>query len=553
MITHRWGLFALGCSLLASVAAAQGPTRIEVSFSNPGARSLGLGGAFIALADDATGAFANPSGLVKLTRPEVSLEGRLWSYDTPFLESGRISGAPTGIGIDTEPGLIFSTSADDVAGLSFLSVVYPVKRWSFAFYRHLLSQFEYSSVTQGLFSELPGGGTFRHVEFGQSIEIDFVTYGISAGFRVSDKFSLGFGVAYHEGKTRLVQQSYIPPGTFDPTPLVYENLFGETVLNIDDTDWAILLGFLWQATSRWSFGGAYRQGPEFTMIGAAFAGPRFDPEIEPGTVIDGGTTPIDFPDVYGLGFAYRSKGEALTLSFEWDRVEYSTILESFDPEVISPNRPSMTATSSMAVWSTCSRTPPRSSPYASASGSTPIIAFGTRPVRSPKLPWHRAVTTSCTTRRASVWSSSVDSSSTSVSTSPSWSIPSLSPRSTSSEPVNLPSAGRREAASAERRVPEKRLAVEVVTTRDHGHRIQTGNDVDELASPSRGEDHRSNVGGIRHGAPPPQVAVVVGLRTLDEYVLARGGSDPPLGHDPAISPTAIPEHEQRQLGHVSRP
>ncbi|MCP4203105.1 MAG: hypothetical protein GY769_14380, partial [bacterium] len=33
---------------------------VEFSFSNPGARSMGFGGAFVALADDATAAFANP-------------------------------------------------------------------------------------------------------------------------------------------------------------------------------------------------------------------------------------------------------------------------------------------------------------------------------------------------------------------------------------------------------------------------------------------------------------------------------------------------------------
>jgi hypothetical protein len=37
---------------------------------------MGFGGAFVALADDATAAFANPSGLVQLTKPEVSIDVR---------------------------------------------------------------------------------------------------------------------------------------------------------------------------------------------------------------------------------------------------------------------------------------------------------------------------------------------------------------------------------------------------------------------------------------------------------------------------------------------
>jgi len=52
--------------------AQETPSTLEFSFSNPGARSLGLGGAFAAIADDATAAFANPAGLVQLVSLEVS-------------------------------------------------------------------------------------------------------------------------------------------------------------------------------------------------------------------------------------------------------------------------------------------------------------------------------------------------------------------------------------------------------------------------------------------------------------------------------------------------
>ena len=40
------------------------------------------------------------------------------------------------------------------------------------------------------------------------------------------------------------------------------------------------------------------------------------------------SSPIDYPNVYGAGVAYRSNGCRLTLSFEWDRVEYSRIFDS---------------------------------------------------------------------------------------------------------------------------------------------------------------------------------------------------------------------------------
>lgn len=68
---------------------AQPVVNLQFNFSDPGARSLGLGGAFVGLADDATAAFANPAGLVQLGRPEISLEGRRTSYSTPYTEGGR--------------------------------------------------------------------------------------------------------------------------------------------------------------------------------------------------------------------------------------------------------------------------------------------------------------------------------------------------------------------------------------------------------------------------------------------------------------------------------
>ncbi|MGB5658326.1 MAG: UPF0164 family protein [Thermoanaerobaculia bacterium] len=59
------------------------------SLANPGARSPGLGGAFTALADDATAALANPAGLDQLAEPEVSVEGRQRSA-TARRSRGRI-------------------------------------------------------------------------------------------------------------------------------------------------------------------------------------------------------------------------------------------------------------------------------------------------------------------------------------------------------------------------------------------------------------------------------------------------------------------------------
>lgn len=323
---------ALGLFLIATGASAQ-DTTLQFSFANPGARSVGFGGAFVALADDATAAFANPAGLVQLTRPEVSIEGRHWSYDTTFTEGGRAFGEPTGIGLDTSSGLRFGSSSDEISGLAFVSFIYPVDGWSLAIYRHQLADFESRPATQGLFSTLDGAPS-RQFDRMVRTDLDITAYGLSVGKRLSDTFSVGAGITYFEGGLNAhdeffdVDRSTLD-GLFGPNPYLPELLaLTEEVLPRGD-DLGLIAGFLWQISRQWAVGGVFRQGPDLEFDRIFFTGPGLEPEVPAGTVLQRNTgAPIEFPDVLGLGWAYRSKSEVLTLSFEWSRVEYSVILES---------------------------------------------------------------------------------------------------------------------------------------------------------------------------------------------------------------------------------
>ncbi len=49
---------------------------IDFDFSSPGARSRGMGGAFVGLADDASSAITNPAGLAQLPRMQIYFEGK---------------------------------------------------------------------------------------------------------------------------------------------------------------------------------------------------------------------------------------------------------------------------------------------------------------------------------------------------------------------------------------------------------------------------------------------------------------------------------------------
>ncbi len=100
-----------------AVAFGQAQTYQRVPFAstpNPvgsGGRAIGWGGAFIAVADDATAANWNPAGLVQLIKPEASvvLSYHVRQEDTDF----------TGYDVDSE------SRFRSVANINYASVVYP--------------------------------------------------------------------------------------------------------------------------------------------------------------------------------------------------------------------------------------------------------------------------------------------------------------------------------------------------------------------------------------------------------------------------------------------
>jgi hypothetical protein len=318
-----------------SPATAQVLTTLEFSFSNPGARSLGFGSAFVALADDATAAFANPAGLVQLIRPEVSIEGRSWSYSSPYTAGGRAAGEPTGLGVDTLAGPLRVDSEADLLGLSFFSVVYPAGRWSFAFYHHQLQNFEMTQEIQGIFIPGPVAGAWRGPIERAVFDFKIGTRAVAVGYRANDRLSVGLGVSYFDPKAHFTGWEYLPDDDtleayFADASFLPERLSRTTRVELGGTDLGLVAGFLWSLSPRWKMGGAYRAGPELSLSGESSAGPA-NTELPAGTRVFLGADQWSFPDVYALGIAYRSRDGRWTGTFEWRLVEYSTLLESFDP------------------------------------------------------------------------------------------------------------------------------------------------------------------------------------------------------------------------------
>lgn len=202
--------------VLAAVAAATGAGAQERGFdhvfSAPGARSTGLGGAFAAIADDATAAYANPAGLVQLLRPELSAELRI--------SGGNI----------TEDEDDYNA---DVTGLGFLSGVLPLGRWTLAAYGHQVVKNELLSepLTEVLTP---------------AFEVD--RWAVAAAVRLSDTFSVGAGLSYFDGE-----------------------LTGAGIAEEGSDDLGVNAGLLWSPAWWLNLGAFYREGAEleFRTAGAA--------------------------------------------------------------------------------------------------------------------------------------------------------------------------------------------------------------------------------------------------------------------------------------------
>ncbi len=330
----------LSCAALVLIhapAAAQPVTTLEFSFSNPGARSMGFGGAFVALADDATAAFANPAGLVQLVRPELSIEARSWSYDTPFTRGGRAAGPPTGLGIDVAPGPLVGVSSPELSGLSFASFAYPGRRWAFALYQHQLANYEFSLETQGVFGST-GGQTGRTTIQTGFWDLEIVTRGLAAAWRLGERLSLGIGVSHFDPAGTILGRDYLPDDDsiesfFAAASFLPARLTQVVSGQIEEPDWGWTAGLLWSPAPGWKLGGAFRQGPELVLELDLVTGPG-DPRYPPGTVLIR-DFPLDFhlPDVLAVGVSYRSPDGRWAGAVEWNRVDYSVIMESLGPQV----------------------------------------------------------------------------------------------------------------------------------------------------------------------------------------------------------------------------
>ncbi len=323
---------------------------LQFNFGNPGARSLGMGGAFLGLADDASAAEANPAGLTILRKPEISVEGRNYLENQVFTTGGTYPD------LERTPFKHYS----DRAVVSFASFVYPIKNFTLGAYFHeplnnkgggvvapRYDEFTGDLITLGPNFFLPGGGgspitelecealrrqtnnpgacvEFRLDPFTSALDVRMRTIGISGAWQIHPKFSIGLTARhqrFQEAAFTFRFTQFLDPSTISVQATAKEGDDGQLEI-VEETDTTFAAGFKWSPTDKISFGGVYKMGPQFTAP-LFFAGAATNNEF-----LQVADTTFHIPDVAGLGVSVRPI-PVLTINLDAVHVKYSNLVDDF--------------------------------------------------------------------------------------------------------------------------------------------------------------------------------------------------------------------------------
>ncbi len=262
-----------------------GFSSIPFQFFPPGARSLAMGATFVGIADDATAAASNPAGLVILTRPEASAHGRLTRFSN------------TASGGYTQP----STTAFSP---SYTSLVVPRKPFSLSAYYQQVSNID---LTRSFSGPVLFRGQSRPTPFRSTSRIDLLVadLGLSGAVTISGRLSVGATVA-----RRRASLTYL-----DQNTIVGDLTFTDRA-SADESDHAFVFnaGLLVNPNGRLSVGSVFKRGGRFHIPYVVdYEGAPAGPVSCPRPAVCG-AGPIQIPDTWGLGAAFRPSGAWLFAS-----------------------------------------------------------------------------------------------------------------------------------------------------------------------------------------------------------------------------------------------
>jgi long-subunit fatty acid transport protein len=302
----------LGFSVMMSCFAPLHCAFATVDFAlspNPvgsGARAIGMGSAFIAVADDATAASWNPGGLVQLKTPEISVVGNWFHKD----EDNQLRNHPE----------LSGTQSVSEVDLNYLSVVYPFN----LFDRNMVVSLNYQRLydfTRELDFRLLDKTVY--FETGTLLTIDEKSHyeasgGLSAlglAYSVQIIPQLSFGFTLNIWDNDLTDNEW--EGKSHSTIISTFEVFGESFTesdvfekrekySLDGFDVNANIGMLWRPTDKLTIGGVLKT-PFTADIKYELSELQVDLGGHPDTSTE--NRKYDMPMSYGIGLSYKVSDE----------------------------------------------------------------------------------------------------------------------------------------------------------------------------------------------------------------------------------------------------
>lgn len=294
-------------------------SRATFNVQGAGARAMGLGGAFIAVSDDASAVSFNPAGLAQLLKPEVSFVGRGLSKKLAFesfetTSQGRMKIVSDSLAEETrfDPLLISGTLPLRVNGHSLVLQLSIQRQFALG----------ESSERDLKETDVAGGPpAFVHQRIDQSGQIDM--YSFALAYEASERILVGASYNQWRGRWDLSSYSSKQQGS------------GSTFANFHQTNTLdggnFNLGLIWRWPT-WSFGivrrtpfhADYSFGNSLSTnaVGINFKGSAPQP------------FGLHWPASTGLGLAWRPKEKWLfTTDLQhtpWSQARYMTPMTSLN-------------------------------------------------------------------------------------------------------------------------------------------------------------------------------------------------------------------------------
>jgi long-chain fatty acid transport protein len=278
----------------------------QFQFTVPGARSMAMGGAFIALVDDTSAAFFNPAGLVNLDRVQSAAEFKLDSIKTP--RAAGWNSFTTGT---------LTEFSDDIVSPSFGSFAYPFGNLTAAIsITNTINYYEEFTLEARL---IPGTTDVLNPGKGM-LNLDGYTFALSVALRLNDFWA--FGVSSGVSLVKMTTTNTILAVNISDYSDTSRAAISETVVDGSDTGMFFNFGFLFTPSKSFRLGVSYSHYPPMTYSQDLYLSGTQETGLHFNTI----EINFDIPDRLGAGLMWNPV-ERLTLTADGILMFYSQMTD----------------------------------------------------------------------------------------------------------------------------------------------------------------------------------------------------------------------------------